>query len=98
MINKKILLVLINITNILSVKYETIVNHNIYINYISNTNTKNTRNNFAILFVKSPSKNNNNKQRRSIRNSTRKKHQSYSYIDTISKHKLNRSEYSITFF
>ena len=94
MINKKLLLFLINITNIFSVKHETIIYHKIYQNYIiSNINTMIKRNNIAIQFVKSPSKkNNNNKQRRSIRNSTRKKNQKIPYIDTVSIIKSNRSD------
>ena len=84
MINKKILLILINITNIFSVKQDKILYHNTFQTYVSNINTRNTYNNLAIQVVKFPSKNNNNKQRRSFRNSTRKKNQKIPYIDTAS--------------
>ena len=91
MIKNKILLLLINISNIFSVKYDTILYHN---TFQRNINTKIKHNNLAIQFVKSPSKkNNNNKQRRSIRNSTRKKNQNIPYIDTVSIIKTNRSDF-----
>ena len=86
MINNKILLLLlINITNIFSVKQDTIIYHNIFQTHISNINTRYRHNNLAIQFVKSPAKNNkNNKERRSFRNSSRKKNEQILYFHTVS--------------
>ena len=104
MIKNKILLLLINISNIFSVKHDTIVYHNTFQRNASNINTRNinTRNinkNLAIQFVKSPAKNNkNNKERRSFRNSSRKKNEQILYFHTVSRIKSNRSVFLFTFF
>lgn len=99
MIKNKILLLLINISNIFSVKHDTIVYHNTFQRNASNVNTRNINKNLAIQFVKSPAKNNkNNKERRSFRNSSRKKNQKIPYFDTVSRIKSNRSVFLFTFF
>lgn len=99
MIKNKILLLLINISNIFSVKHDTIVYHNTFQRNASNVNTRNINKNLAIQFVKSPAKNNkNNKERRSFRNSSRKKNEQILYFHTVSRIKSNRSVFLFTFF